>query len=300
MIIQLNPAGYSKYIHLLAQSTSKIHSSSAWAEVLWSVGEHAEHLEGQDADILRISLQDFADQVISSPPASGNSLRCKDEEVKFQIITLAAKIHAKHFPTTVDTDSLDPRLQQIDLMYQYVMSLARYDVSYSLRDRARYLKNLQLNASAREWLFVPKPVPKMTGLGERGQEWVLGSVAQVVGWETTGEIPLPEWGSEIPEAGVRDISEPAREVLETITAPVMGPRVGQEVREKKKEKKIIRDLDKFYASESETEEEDEEDDEDEESEEEEAQHQRSESEKETDEESEEDNTERLPQNREWS
>jgi AP-3 complex subunit beta len=166
------------------------------------------------------------------------------------------------------------------------------------------LKNLQLNASAREWLFVPKPVPKMTGLGERGQEWVLGSVAQVVGRETAGEIPLPEWGSEIPEVGVRDISEPAREVVETTTAPVIGPRVGQEVREKKKEKKIIRDLDKFYASESETEEEDEEEEEDDEDEEEsgeeEAHDQRSESEEETDEESEEDNTERLPLNREWS
>jgi hypothetical protein len=140
----------------------------------------------------------------------------------------------------------------------------------------------------------------MTGLGEQGQARVLGSVAQVVGRETAGEIPLPEWGSEIPEVGVRDISEPAREVVETTTAPVIGARVGQEVREKKKEKKIIRDLDKFYASESETEEEDEEEDEEDEEESgEDEDDQRSESE-ETDEESEEDNTERLPLNREWS
>jgi hypothetical protein len=66
MLIQLNPVGYSKYIHLLAQSIPKIHSSSAWAEVIWLVGEHAAQLEGQEADILRISLQDFADQVAIS------------------------------------------------------------------------------------------------------------------------------------------------------------------------------------------------------------------------------------------
>jgi AP-3 complex subunit beta len=219
---------------------------------------------------------------------------------------LAAKVYAKHFPTE-DINSQDPRLQQIDKMYQYAMSLARYDVSYNLRDRARYLKNLQLNNSSREYLFNSKPVPRMTGLGERGQEWILGSVAQVVGRASAaGEIPLPEWGSEIPEMGVRDISEStAREGVDT-SAPVAVQKVVRDVREKKKEKKIIRDLDKFYASESETEEEDEEDGEDEEDEEGEEsgesseQDEPSESEEETDEDEEENNTERLPLNRDWS
>lgn len=149
------------------------------------------------------------------------------------------------------------------------MSLARYDVSYNLRDRARYLRNLSTDFSSQERLFIPKPVPRLTGLGEKGKEWSLGSVAQVVGRDIAGEIPLPEWGSEIPEPGVRDISEALSETTET-AVPVAAPRIVPETSERKKEKKIIRDLDKFYASESESGSDDEdggEDDEDDEEEE---------------------------------
>ena len=62
-LIQLNPGGYAKYIHLLAQSLGEIHSSPARAEIIWLVGEYASQLSGRAADILRLSLQDFAEQV---------------------------------------------------------------------------------------------------------------------------------------------------------------------------------------------------------------------------------------------
>ena len=62
-LIQLNPEGYAKYIHLLAQSLGEIHSSPARAEIIWLVGEYASQLPGRAADILRLSLQDFAEQV---------------------------------------------------------------------------------------------------------------------------------------------------------------------------------------------------------------------------------------------
>jgi AP-3 complex subunit beta len=264
MLIQINPVAYAKYIHLLAQSIQKIHSSSAWAEVIWLAGEHAQQLEGQEADILRISLQDFADQGHSICMPLTN---CKDEEVKLQIITLATKVYAKHFPNpSMDVDLSSPGLQQIDQMYQYAMSLARYDVSYNLRDRARYLRNLSANVSTPDRLFVPKPVPRMTGLGEKGQEWNLGSVAQVVGRDIPGEISLPDWGEEIPEPGVRN-PDSVSETMETLV-PVTAPKIVPETSERKKEKKIVRDLDKFYASENESDDGVEYDDNDEEDEEE--------------------------------
>jgi hypothetical protein len=65
-LIQLNPEAYAKYIHLLAQSLGEIHSSPARAEIIWLVGEYAAQLGARAADILRISLQDFADQVLGS------------------------------------------------------------------------------------------------------------------------------------------------------------------------------------------------------------------------------------------
>ena len=67
-LIQMTPTAYVKYIHLLAQSIGEIHSSSARAEIIWLVGEYAGQLGARAADILRISLQDFVDQVFPSVP----------------------------------------------------------------------------------------------------------------------------------------------------------------------------------------------------------------------------------------
>ena len=63
-LIQLNPSGYAKYIHLLAQSLGEIHSSPARAEIIWLVGEFASQLGGRAVDVLRLSLQSFAEQVL--------------------------------------------------------------------------------------------------------------------------------------------------------------------------------------------------------------------------------------------
>lgn len=64
-LIQSNPDECAKYIHLLAQSLGEVHSPAARAEIIWLVGEFASQLEGRAADILRLSLQDFAEQVLN-------------------------------------------------------------------------------------------------------------------------------------------------------------------------------------------------------------------------------------------
>lgn len=52
-------------------------------------------------------------------------------EVKLQIITLAGKLFV-----------LSPSDRTLALLNQYVLSLARYDVNYDVRDRARMLSSL--------------------------------------------------------------------------------------------------------------------------------------------------------------
>jgi hypothetical protein len=76
-LIQLNPGGYAKYIHLLAQSLGEIHSSPARAEIIWLVGEFASQLGGRAPDVLRLSLQDFADQVKSVSTKLTSGRRCQ-------------------------------------------------------------------------------------------------------------------------------------------------------------------------------------------------------------------------------
>jgi AP-3 complex subunit beta len=105
----------------------------------------------------------------------------------------------------------------------------------------------------------------MESLGEHGAEWMLGSMAQIIGRNTTGEMTLPEWGSEIPEKGVRDVPEQAVHGGIVASAAPTVPVVPKS-EEKKREKKVWKDLDKFYASESEDEEEDDDDDDDDEDE----------------------------------
>ena len=255
-LIQLKPESYAKYIHLLAQSMGEIHASPARAEIIWLVGEYASQLGSRAADVLRLSLQDFADQ---------------EDDVKYQIITLAAKVYTLYFPDPpVDVDSLDTQLQQVHLLYGYAMSLARYDTSYDFRDRMRLLKSIQSSTYRGGVLHSSKPVPHMESVGEKGAEWMLGSMAQVISRDTEGQLKLPEWGSEIPPKGVRDVQEPARSQTATPVSS-SSQTAGTPAREEsKREKKVWKDLDKFYASESEEEDsEEEEEDEEEEAEEEE-------------------------------
>jgi AP-3 complex subunit beta len=160
-------------------------------------------------------------------------------------------------------DSLDSSLKQVHLLYTYAISLARYDISYEIRDRARLLKNVHLSPLCEAALHTSKPVPRMETFGERGAKWTLGSMAQVIMKDVQGTMKLPEWGSEIPEKGVRDAPEPSHITAVVPSAPTS---VVSSVREeKKKEKKVWKDLDKFYASESESEGSEEEESEEEES-----------------------------------
>jgi AP-3 complex subunit beta len=157
------------------------------------------------------------------------------------------------------------------------MSLSRYDLSYDLRDRARLLKNVYVSPFGKAVLHIPKPVPRMESLGERGAEWMLGSMAQIIGQNTTGEMTLPEWGSEIPEKGVRDVPEHAVQGVNVASVAPIVP-VVPKGEEKRREKKVWKDLDKFYASESEDEEEEDDDDDDDDEDEEEAEEEESEGE----------------------
>jgi AP-3 complex subunit beta len=223
----------------------------------------------------------------------------QDEEVKYQVITLAAKVYVLYFPTPpTDLDSLDSHLKQIHLLYTYAMSLSRYDLSYDLRDRARLLKNVHLSPFHEAALHIPKPVPRMDSLGNKGGDWILGSMAQVIQRDTPGATTLPEWGSEIPEKGVRDILEPSIQSATVVSAGPPIAAVASNKDEKKKEKKVWKDLDKFYASESEEDESEEEGEEEEEEEEEGSD--ADESDEEIDEDSEDERrTERDPLNGSW-
>ena len=134
-------------ISRLARRIEDISHPRAKACVLWLVGQYSatEHAEdGQSGlsgavdwapDVLRRSAKSFRKEVLrfmfllaefsltDTPPQA--------TPVKLQILTLAAKLLV-----------LCRDAEVIRLLSRYVFSLARYDVNYDVRDRARMLASL--------------------------------------------------------------------------------------------------------------------------------------------------------------
>lgn len=173
----------------------------ARASILYLVGQNAKELAQIAPDVLRVAVKTFANE---------------DDAVKLQIINLAAKLLV-----------LNPEHHTILLLFQYVMTLARYDLSYDIRDRARYLKglvglydkngnvkdgasaNLTLGGRVEEILFSQKGIalpeePKNT--------FTLGSLSMALSHVITGYEALPPWASEPSNPILREPKEAPRQV----------------------------------------------------------------------------------------
>ncbi|EEA28454.1 AP-3 complex subunit beta [Talaromyces marneffei ATCC 18224] len=165
-LIQQNPDAHKQTIVRLAGYLETTSNSGARASIIWLVGEYAAaDLENSIApDVLRILAKGFADET---------------EEVKQQIVLLAAKVYLHHLlqnppseksPQPEKNDQDDNNAwtagetqnghenaanaseaeqqdkpsgdDRITLLWRYILLLTRYDTSYDLRDRARMYRGL--------------------------------------------------------------------------------------------------------------------------------------------------------------
>jgi AP-3 complex subunit beta len=211
-IIQQNPAAHSKTVIRLARALESATNPTARASIIWLVGEFSGIDGGNNvaADTLRILAKNFSSE---------------SDQAKQQIVLLAAKIYAHHLnrtqpsqPTTNgDTSDAvsDEETQQhpIALLFSYILLLARYDMSYDLRDRARLYKSLLANPSSSQLatllLLAPKPTPQAPSPSSGREDIALGSAAMVFGKEESirGYEPLPDWVS-ISKAPSPSLREP--------------------------------------------------------------------------------------------
>ena len=215
-LIQQDPSSHTKTIIRLAKNLDTMTNPDARASIVWLVGEYSNPEQSRDIapDVLRILLQSFAEEA---------------EPVKIQIVLLAAKVYLTHLnSTTLDesasTSKTDVMQDQdngvnsdhpITVLWNYTLLLARYDVSYDLRDRARLLKALLENRSSIELanliLRAPKPPPHAPSPSEVRKGFLLGSASLVVGIDAGlsglhGYEPLPDWVSpgQEPDAALRN------------------------------------------------------------------------------------------------
>ena len=98
----------------MAQLVDTISVPMARASILWLIGEYCDRVPKLAPDVLRKMAKIFIDE---------------QNIVKLQILNLAAKLYITN-------------AKQTRLLTQYVLNLAKYDLSYDIRDRSRFIRAL--------------------------------------------------------------------------------------------------------------------------------------------------------------
>uniref|UniRef100_A0A452R224 AP-3 complex subunit beta n=1 Tax=Ursus americanus TaxID=9643 RepID=A0A452R224_URSAM len=187
-LLQMQPAQHGEIIKHLAKLTDSIQVPMARASILWLIGEYCEHVPKIAPDVLRKMAKSFT---------------AEEDIVKLQVINLAAKLYL--------TNS-----KQTKLLTQYVLSLAKYDQNYDIRDRARFTRQLivpseqggALSRHAKKLFLAPKPAPVLESSFKDRDHFQLGSLSHLLNAKATGYQELPDWPEEAPDPSVRNVEVP--------------------------------------------------------------------------------------------
>ncbi|SCZ95255.1 BZ3500_MvSof-1268-A1-R1_Chr11-2g03386 [Microbotryum saponariae] len=136
------PAVITRLVDLL--EADRIKTPTARATIYWLVGQFVSDglVSTVAPDVIRLGAIGFAEE---------------SEIAKLQLLTLSAKCVVASTMT-----SSTPYLREYSLLFEYLATLARYDLTYEVRDRARFLKGV-LGAAGLERADAGKA---RVGLGE--------------------------------------------------------------------------------------------------------------------------------------
>ncbi|CAI5439169.1 unnamed protein product [Caenorhabditis angaria] len=145
-------------------------AAQARACVVWLVATHVEQVVHLAPDLLRQIAKKFPTE---------------DEMVKLESLKLAVKLWMI-------------RRSECEKMVQYVFQLARFDLSYDVRDRCRFLRNLMFNTKilaehADEIFMAKKPAPALVSSFKERDQFQLGSLSHVLNQRCTKYLDLPEF-----------------------------------------------------------------------------------------------------------
>lgn len=187
-LLQLHPKENKDLIVQVAKLTDSVTVPMAKASVLWLVGEYCSLVPKIAPDVLRKAAKSFPDE---------------EDIVKLQTVNLAAKLCIAN-------------AKQSKLLCQYVLNLAKYDLNYDIRDRARFLQRLvlprnetALSKYAKKILLASKPAPVLESLYKGRGQWQLGSLTHAINAEAAGYIPLSDFPQTAPDPSVRDVEDNA-------------------------------------------------------------------------------------------
>ncbi|XP_015765741.1 PREDICTED: AP-3 complex subunit beta-1-like [Acropora digitifera] len=188
-IFLLQPKGNSDIIMHMAKLVDSITVPMARASILWLLGEYCERVPKVAPDVLRKMAKSFGSE---------------EDIVKLQILNLGAKLFITN-----------PK--QTKLLGQYVFNLAKYDQSYDVRDRARFLRQLlipndtggHLSKYVKKIFLASKPPPVIQSVFKDRQGFQVGSLSHMINLKATGYQELPSYPEEAPDPSVREVEVPS-------------------------------------------------------------------------------------------
>ncbi|NXJ68710.1 AP3B1 protein, partial [Rostratula benghalensis] len=192
-LLQTQPAHHGEIIKHMAKLLDNITVPVARASILWLIGEYCERVPKIAPDVLRKAAKTFTNE---------------DDLVKLQILNLGAKLYL--------TNS-----KQTKLLTQYVLNLGKYDQSYDIRDRTRFIRQLivpneksgALSKYAKKIFLAQKPAPLLESPFKDRDHFQLGTLSHTLNSRATGYLELSDWPEVAPDPSVRnvDVAESAKE-----------------------------------------------------------------------------------------
>lgn len=188
-LLQKNPKEHSRIISKMATLLEHVKVPVARSSIIWMIGEYYDIIPKIGPDALRILAKSFVNE---------------DDTVKLQTLNLGTKLYLRLG-------------EKISLLYQYVLTLARYDTNYDIRDRARFFRTILYN-----------PKGNVTALAQRANDIIYGqksasttlqstfhdrsrfaisSLSHLVNHFAFGYEPLPEFPEKQPDPTVRKTME---------------------------------------------------------------------------------------------
>ncbi|KAI0366314.1 hypothetical protein BV20DRAFT_972039 [Pilatotrama ljubarskyi] len=203
-------------ISRLARRIDDIRHPKARACVVWLVGQYAASSTPTENGRTSTGPEGIAPWAPDVLRKMAKSFTQETALVKLQTITLAAKLLV-----------LCPTDRTIGLLNRYVFELARYDLNYDVRDRARTLRALLAGVNASVYgenddghedvggvvlrreqvkvvLFEGKATPGEDVVKEEDDHGRFGSLAAITGRWTGSDNYLPDWLEEGTESSLRD------------------------------------------------------------------------------------------------
>uniref|UniRef100_A0A0K8S2E4 AP-3 complex subunit beta n=1 Tax=Crotalus horridus TaxID=35024 RepID=A0A0K8S2E4_CROHD len=186
-LLQTQSAHHGEIIKRMARLLDSITVPVARASILWLTGEYCERVPKIAPDVLRKMAKSFT---------------VEDDLVKLQILNLGAKLYL--------TNS-----KQTKLLTQYILNLGKYDQSYDIRDRTRFIRQLivpndksgALNKYAKKIFLVQKPAPLLESPFKDREHFQLGTLSYSLNMKASGYLELSNWPEIAPDPSVRNVEE---------------------------------------------------------------------------------------------